>query len=288
MSTIPLQEQRKLKNWNIIMGCLHLVQGLFMFFVSKTTTVPIFIEDAKANVMARMLTWEPVKFFDINLGQTIAWFLLLSAIAHFITVLPKVFPWYIEKLGKKMNLIRWWEYALSSSLMVVVIAYLCGITDFNMLFLLFGINATMNLFGALMEKQNSALSANAKTYEELSLKVSEKGVKLEATEHSTYKTDWTAFIYGCIAGIIPWIVMGYYFFTAIGSVSGEVKVPDFVYWIFPTLFVFFNLFAINMFLQYKGVGKWKDYLWGEKMYILLSLLAKSVLAWIIWGGTLRP
>jgi hypothetical protein len=43
-----------------------------------------------------------------------------------------------------------------------------------------------------------------------------------------------------------------------------------------------------MFLQYKQVGKWKEYIWGEKMYILLSLIAKSFLAWFIWGGTLRP
>lgn len=270
------------------MGSLHLVQGLFMFFVSKTTTVPVTIDDASINIAARIITWEPVKFFDINLGQTIAWFLLFSAIAHFVTVLPKVFPWYIKRLGQNMNLIRWWEYAFSSSLMVVVIAYLCGITDFNMLLLLFGINATMNWFGAMMEKHNAALKAHATEYEEWSMKVSEKDVKVQTETLSTYKTDWTAFIYGCIAGIIPWIVMGYYFFTAIGATNEQVKIPDFVYWIFPTLFVFFNLFAINMYLQYKKAGKWKDYLWGEKMYILLSLLAKSVLAWLIWGGTLRP
>jgi hypothetical protein len=42
-----------------------------------------------------------------------------------------------------------------------------------------------------------------------------------------------------------------------------------------------------MVLQYKRVWKWKKYLFGEKAYIILSLLAKSFLAWFIWGGTLR-
>ena len=37
------------------------------------------------------------------------------------------------------------------------------------------------------------------------------------------------------------------------------SVPDFVIAIFITIAVFFNLFAINMFLQYKKIGKWKDY-----------------------------
>jgi hypothetical protein len=46
------------------------------------------------------------------------------------------------------------------------------------------------------------------------------------------------------------------------------------------------MFAINMVLQYKKVGRWKDYLFGEAMYILLSLVAKSALAWQVFGGTL--
>ena len=60
------------------------------------------------------------------------------------------------------------------------------------------------------------------------------------------------------------------------------------YIINPTLFVFFNIFAVNMVLQYKKVGPWKDYLFGERTYIVLSLLAKTVLAWIIFAGTLAP
>ena len=100
------------------------------------------------------------------------------------------------------------------------------------------------------------------------------------------KTNWTSFIYGCIVGIIPWTVIFIYF---IGSItSGDAKPPAFVYAIIPTLFVFFNVFAINMILQYKKIGKWKDYLFGERAYIILSLAAKTVLAWIIFAGTLAP
>jgi hypothetical protein len=58
--------------------------------------------------------------------------------------------------------------------------------------------------------------------------------------------------------------------------------------IFFTIFLFFNVFAINMVLQYKKVGKWADYLYGERAYILLSLFAKTALAWQVFAGTLRP
>jgi hypothetical protein len=40
------------------------------------------------------------------------------------------------------------------------------------------------------------------------------------------------------------------------------------------------------YLQYKKVGKWSDYLRGEKTYITLSLIAKSALAWQVFVGTL--
>jgi hypothetical protein len=123
---------------------------------------------------------------------------------------------------------------------------------------MFGINAMMNLFGIMMELHNQ----------------------------TTKKTDWTAYIYGCLAGIVPWIVIFMYFYGSLGSSSA--KPPAFVYAIVPTIFVFFSIFAVNMVLQYKKVGPWKDYLFGERMYIVLSLLAKTALAWQIWVGTLRP
>ncbi len=53
-----------------------------------------------------------------------------------------------------------------------------------------------------------------------------------------------------------------------------------------SLFVFFNVFALNQWLQYRAKGRWQDYLFGEKVYIVLSLTAKSALAWQIFAGTL--
>ncbi len=109
---------------------------------------------------------------------------------------------------------------------------------------------------------------------------------MEYHNQHTEKTSWISFIYGSIAGIIPWIVIFLYFFGSVNS-GGEGP-PTFVYIINPTLFVFFNIFAINMVLQYKKVGPWKDYLFGERTYIVLSLVSKSILAWIIFAGTLAP
>jgi hypothetical protein len=87
-------------------------------------------------------------------------------------------------------------------------------------------------------------------------------------------------------GLVPWIALAIYFFGSLSTSEGNV--PTFVYFILPTLFIFFFSFALNMALQYKKVGPWRDYLFGERAYILLSLVAKSALAWQVFAGTLRP
>lgn len=91
----------------------------------------------------------------------------------------------------------------------------------------------------------------------------------------TMKPFW----FGCVAGAAPWIAI------AANLVAAE-EVPGFVIGIFVSLFVFFNSFALNQWLQYRGVGPWRSYAFGEKAYLVLSLVAKSALAWQIFAGSL--
>ncbi len=259
--TAALEELNKkyagLRRFNLIMGFLHLIQGVFMILVSNATTYPIFTNYLSFDIATRSLKPNTQLLYELPFGPAVACFLLISAVAHFY--LSTIgYRRYVENLKKGMNPVRFYEYALSSSLMIALIGMLIGLWDLGALILIFTLNATMNLFGIMMELHNQ----------------------------NTQKTNWTAFIYGCIAGIVPWIVILLYFLGAVNS--GDAKPPAFVYAIVPTLFVFFNIFAINMVLQYKKIGPWKDYLFGERVYIILSLTAKSVLCWLIWTGTLAP
>jgi hypothetical protein len=246
-----------LRRFNLIMGFLHLAQGIFMIVVSNDTTYPIYTNFLNFNVETLSLQPNPELVYNLPFGPAVAMFLLISAVAHFYLATIG-YSRYVKNLKLGMNPTRFYEYALSSSLMIVLIGMLAGVWDLGAIILIFGLNAMMNLFGIMMELHNQ----------------------------TTTKTDWTSFIYGCIAGIIPWIVIVVYFVGAINS--GDAKPPAFVYTIIPTLFVFFNIFAINMYLQYKKVGRWKNYLFGERVYIILSLSAKTVLAWLIFAGTLAP
>lgn len=246
-----------LRRFNLFMGFLHLIQGIFMIIISNDTTYPIYSNFLTFDRETFSLLPDPQLFYEVPFGIAVALFLLLSAVAHF-SLASFGYKWYVKNLKKGMNPARFYEYALSSSLMIVLIGLLVGIWDLGAVILIFTVNATMNLFGIMMEYHNQY----------------------------TKKTNWLSFIYGCIAGIVPWIVIMVYFLSAVNSAGAEP--PGFVYAIIPTIFVFFNVFAINMLLQYKKVGPWKDYLFGEKVYIVLSLLAKTVLAWQIFAGTLAP
>lgn len=247
----------RLRRFNGIMGFLHLIQGIFMIVVSNDTTYPIFTNYLNFDVATRSLKPDTQLLYDLRFGPAVAVFLLISAIAHFYLATVG-YQRYVRNLKQGMNPIRFYEYALSSSLMIVLIGMLSGLWDLGAIILIFALNATMNLFGIMMEYHN---------------------------QH-TAKTNWTAFVYGSVAGIIPWVVIMLYFLGAVSS--GDAKPPTFVYAIIPTLFVFFNMFAFNMVFQYKKVGPWKDYLFGERVYIILSLSAKTVLAWLIFAGTLAP
>jgi hypothetical protein len=142
--------------------------------------------------------------------------------------------------------------------MIFLIASFAGVWELWSLVMIFVLNAMMIMFGYLMEKINQY----------------------------TEKTDWSPFVLGCISGGTPWLAIYAYFIAAITSVSQNV--PTFVYLIVSIYFILFMVFAANMVLQYKGVGRWKDYLYGERTYIVLSLVAKTLLAWLVFSGIFMP
>jgi len=243
---------RKLRLFNAVMGVVHMIQGILMLILSNAFTLPLTYMHPEYNATTNSISPVSETFLNIQIGPLVALFLFMSATAH-ILLSTVLYNWYVKNLKNHINPARWYEYSFSASLMIFLIGMLVTIYDFGTLLALFALTAVMNLMGLMMELHNQ----------------------------TTTKTIWTSFNIGCLAGFIPWVVIFIPLITA-------ASVPDFVIAIFITIAVFFNLFAINMFLQYKRVGKWKDYLYGERMYIVLSLVAKSALAWQVFAGTLRP
>ncbi len=243
---------KRLRIWNIAVGLVLAAQAVLVAALTNNFSLP---------VTAGFITGPPGTepeihhLFNIATGWGVFAFLAISAVALLIIASPLVFPWYKRNLLKNRNYGRWIEYFFSSSIMIVLIAQITGISDIAALMAIFGVNACMILFGALQEK-----------YE------------------NPGKPSWLPFWFGSFAGAIPWIAIAIY----VWAPGLNLSPPGFVYGIIASLFVFFNCFAINMVLQYKKVGPWRDYLFGEKVYIILSLTAKSLLAWQVFFPVLMP
>lgn len=248
----------KLRRFNAVMGAFHFIQFVLMLVLSNDFKLPFTASYLVYNTTAQRLQLTTDTVANVPLGPLVALFLLASAVAHFSLASPWGYPWYVRNLKKHINYARWYEYAVSSSIMIVAIAMLTGIYDLGTLIPLFALNACMNLFGLIMELHNQ----------------------------TTTKTNWTSYYYGVFAGVIPWVVIGIYLGGA--GLAAKGGIPDFVYYIYISIAFFFNIFALNMILQYRKVSRWKDYLYGERFYIILSLVAKTLLAWQIFVGTLRP
>ena len=245
-----------LNRFNLTMAALHGLQAIAVLVFSRNFSLPISTSFLSFNQTTQSLSPATTTAFNLSLPWLVAGFFFLSAIFHLVigTVYRST---YESNLGKGLNRARWFEYSLSASVMMVAISLLVGIYDLGSLIMLFALVAGMNLMGLVMEVHNQ----------------------------TTKKTNWLSYWIGCLLGAVPWLVVALYLYS--GYANGSAA-PTFVYWIFVSIFIFFNCFAINMWLQYKKIGPWKNYLYGERAYMILSLVAKSLLAWQVFAGTLRP
>lgn len=259
----------KLISFNKKMGVVHLVQGLFMmifaFFIypSMTSqgafTIPVIGNYLEFVQGEGLILTNTDTLFELPFLQMTASFLLISGIFHFLIA----FVWKDEyRAGLKVgiNKFRWYEYALSSSLMIILISSLFGVRDVAVFALIAFANAAMNFFGLDMELLNQGESKVGK------------------------KVNWLPFIFGSIVGLAPWVAIAFY----IGVNPNLENVPGFVWAILATYFIAFNTFPVNMYLQYAGIGKFKDYLYGERGYVILSLVAKTLLTWLVLFGAFQP
>ncbi len=243
---------RRLRGANLILVVVLAGQAALVVLLGATLSLPVTAQWADGPPGATLPS--PELLFELSVRWAVAAFLLLAAIDHLAVSLPRVHLWYERNLGVGVNYARWIEYSFSASLMIVLIAMFSGVADVRALLAIAGVNAAMILFGLLMERTNRGRD----------------------------KPDWLPFWFGCVAGSVPWVVVT---ISLVGSeLNGEV--PGFVYGIFVSLFVLFNSFAVNMALQYRRVGPWRRYLFGEWGYLVLSLVAKSALAWQIYAGAL--
>ena len=238
-----------LRRWNIGLTLLHLAQAALILFLADDFAIAVTSSFPRVRRVRRRP--RPKRCSMCRIGVAVAIFLGLAALDHLLTATVGRGV-YERDLRRGINRFRWVEYSFSATLMIVLIGFYSGVTSINAVIAVAGANVGMILFGWLQERMNPP---------------------------GRTSTTMLPFWFGALVGIAPWISIAV-------NVMGSSSVPGFVYGIVLAQFVLFFSFGLNQLLQYREVGPWADYAFGEKTYLVLSLVAKSLLAWQIFAGSL--
>jgi hypothetical protein len=116
----------RLRTWNIVVGLILAVQAVLIAVLTNNFSLPV-----TATFMSGPPGTEPElhHLFNIATGWGVFAFLAISAGALLIIASPPVFPWYKRNLLQSRNYGRWIEYFFSSSIMIVLICQITGISD---------------------------------------------------------------------------------------------------------------------------------------------------------------
>jgi hypothetical protein len=247
-----------LAHLNLLAAVLHLIQAAAILILSnplrglRPITTSFLTEDTAATALTGhgSLVTATHRLFDLNIAYIVAAFFIINAISHLLAAIF-IRKRYESDLAAQRNHIRWYDFAVSSGLMILALALIAGVTDVSSLFMMLGLTVLMALATALIDI-NRPIQFN--------------------------------FWLGISAGILPWIVILIYF---IGSHIWGSALPAYIYLAAIFLFLMFGAIAANLYLQYKRLGHWESYVFGERTYIVLSFVAKSVLGWLIFFGTLK-
>jgi len=255
---------QSLRRWNFGLAGLYFVQAVAILLLGTNVArvFPVMATFLASDSLQTKIAGHNVlaqagrQLFTVNLSYLIVTFFLLSVISHLLlgTIYRKR---YERDLKRGVNTLRWIEYALSLSTMTVVVGFISGIYDLPTLVMLFALMTVLNLFGLTAETRDIDLK----------------------------KSPWVSYVVACIAGGLPWLVLAFYLFGAF--VYGDGRVAAFVYWVYGSMFILFVGFVINTYLRNSRYGKWADYMHVERLYMVLSLTAKTLLAWLVFAG-LRP
>ena len=183
---------KQLQTFNRIAGVFHLAQALVLFLIlddaAKIPVITRFFDETPQGI-------QPVSetLFDFPISLIAPIFLLLSAFAHLMISAPFYIQRYEQNIAKGINPPRWWEYSISSSLMLVVLLMLGGLIEVSTVVFIFTLNFIMNLMGLVMERYNQL----------------------------TDKVSWLPFNVGVVAGIVPWIMGAIYFIVSTGTLRKD-------------------------------------------------------------------
>lgn len=253
LSPAPAQRMRALRRYNAIASALYFVQALLIIVLSNGFSIPLtasYIQGPPGSTI-----YEEVVLLQMPTALMVAMVLLISGLTHLYLVMPTGLARYGAELAVHRQTVRWLDWCVTSSLMVVVIAQIASISNVLTLTAVGAVNAAAILFAMLQEK-----------YE-----VPRTGGLLPL-------------LFGGLMGIIPWGMFAF-ILSGLGGV-GAARTPAYVYGIVLSQLLAYTAYATITYFHHRQSGKVQDYLVMESALIALGFAAKAALAWSVYAGVL--
>ena len=279
------------RTWNLVTSILHLANAvaiLSLRYVNDRDSVydikqsyPDWSQESSSEAIIEgerfSITKKEITAHSLSLTWLIAIFFFLSFAFQLAAYFPQLYA-YEDLLRRGQHPLRFIEYSLSSPLMLVAIALLCGIFEQYALIGIFLAMFSCNILGLLAEHLASMKPKEKTDEEDRLLRNLDDRTK---AEHRT--VTWIAHVAGWICVIGAWLPILIAF--SVSNSEGTESAPDFVYVIIATMFILFNTFGVNQLLELSGVYGHET---AELVYIMLSLTSKSLLGWLIFANVLAP
>lgn len=240
--------------WSV--GIYSVLAVASLWFMNKATyqlTWGFLAKDELVSKQSAVLVPGSQSVIDVQVRCMLAVILALSIVVPYLYI-AKIQKQHKKQLKNRVMPLRWLDLAISSALMMQVIAILSGVTDILTLKMIAILMVITGFLGWLAERQ--------------------------ATEAK--KLVLPTFIAGVVAGSYPWILIAGYAIAT--PLLAAVRAPWYVYALYAASLSSFVLIAINQYRYNQKYKQWKDYIYTEQNYAAISLLSKTAFAIILIIG----
>lgn len=246
-------EERNLFRANAFLAALHLVtaaaQVVYIVSEGLGCRIPVFSALPQERLAAPVLR----QHGSVPVSLLAPVFLLLAGLDHLVAATCRRAAVSQQVLLQRRNPQRWLQYAFSASLMHIHIALLCGSLLLHDHLLLFALSVGTMVCGYLIEEKPQGQSP---------------------------------FWLGSALFLVVWLHLSCHFAT----VATKSSAPLFVWSIFFGVLQIEGLFAVHAYLsscRTTAYWLWRTPFGVEIGYAVLSLVAKQLLAWIHFSGSLN-
>lgn len=262
---VPRTPVSRLMKLYRVLGIVYLLQGLAVLLFGRNVTAPLTLQYPSIDTLASEAAGHQVvgianrHVADVHIAWILAIAMIVFAVIHLM--LASAYRNAVStSIERGVNAFRWLSLGIGGGLIIVATALLSGITSITLLLVLF-----VSVLGAAL----------------LTL-----GIEATIANSNGVQTRLSHFLCGLatLAVTLPWVVFA---IGVAGVLLWNGKLPTYLYSIYICEALLVGAFMLATHFRIKRQGKWADGLYGERGYLLLTLLTVTLLSWQIVIGALK-